>query len=108
MMGTSQVKERRRKQRSASVPVAVTVHEVSSARPTVVRGQVVDLCETGLGIVTRDRIADRASVTLRVEPWDWSGNGFVRYCAQKGLKFSIGLELTPGTRQPAPRRACES
>ena len=96
-----QTKERRLRTRSASVPVNISVHDVGSTCATVVRGQIVDLSENGLGIVTRDKIADRTCVTLRVEPWDWSGNGFVRYCAQKGLKFTIGLQLAPGTRPPA-------
>jgi len=108
MAGTGRIKERRRIERITSSPVNVCVHEVGAACPTVVRGQIVDLSDQGLGIVTRDKIRDRTSVTLRVEPWDWSGNGSIRYCAQKGPKFMIGLELAPETRRPAALRTSAS
>jgi hypothetical protein len=100
MTGTGQKRERRRAARVTGESVNVTVHNVGSACATIVRGQIVDVSDRGLAILTRDKIQDRTSVTLRVEPWDWSGNGCTRYCAQRGLKFLIGLELSPGTRRP--------
>ena len=100
MASAHQKRERRRAARVAGELVNVTVHDVGSACATVVRGQIVDVSDRGLAILTRDKIQDRTSVTLRVEPWDWSGNGCTRYCAQRGLKFLIGLELSPGTRRP--------
>jgi hypothetical protein len=100
MEGKTKTRERRRAERTASDAVNVTLHDVGSSRPTVVRGQVIDVSDRGIGVVTRDKIQERTYVTLRVEPWDWSGNATTRYCAQSGAKYMVGLELSPGTRKP--------
>jgi hypothetical protein len=108
MAGTGQTRERRRAARTASPPVNVTLHDISSGRPSVLRGCVSNVSDRGMSIVISDKIQDRTYLTLRIEPWDWSGTATTRFCTQAGVKYVVGLELSPGTRKPVPLNKNES
>ena len=100
MLGNSRTRERRRAARTDGDSVSVTMHEIGSTRSTVTRGLLKNLSDRGVCLLTRDKIADRSNVSLRIEPWDWSGSGSARHCTPVKTQYMVGVELSGKLAKP--------
>jgi len=100
MLGNSRTRERRRTARTDGDSVSVTIHEIGSTQSRVTRGQLKNLSDRGVCLLTRDKIAERSNVSLRVEPWDWSGTGSARHCTPVKTQYLIGVELSGVLAKP--------
>jgi hypothetical protein len=62
-------------------------------------GIVLDYSETGLRLEVEEPIQPRSYVMLSTASRNRAGwAGWVRHCASKGTKYSVGLELAAGAR----------
>jgi hypothetical protein len=57
------------------------------------RGRCRDVSASGLRIETVDTIPQQSYVNLRIEKWDLTGSGRVRYTRRGGVANIVGLEL---------------
>jgi PilZ domain len=63
------------------------------------RGKCRDVSPEGLRIETVDTIPPQSYVNLRIEKWDLTGSGRVRYTRRGGAANVVGLELTQKIHQ---------
>ena len=63
------------------------------------RGKCRDVSEEGLRIDTADTIPTRTYLSLRIEKWDLTSSGRVRYFRRAGATNVIGLELSQKVRK---------
>lgn len=63
------------------------------------RGKCRDVSESGLRVETVDTIATHTYVNMRIEKWDLTTSGRVRYSRRGGATNVIGLELSQKVRQ---------
>lgn len=61
-----------------------------------------DLSESGMRFEVLERLPLRADVTLRCEKLALQARATVRYCDQKGTKYTVGVEFTGGYRWNKP------
>ena len=62
------------------------------------RGKCRDVSEMGLRVDTVDTIPPQSYVSLRIEKWDLTTSGRVRYSRRAGATNVIGLELSQKVR----------
>ena len=58
------------------------------------RGKCRDVSEEGLRVETVDTVPPQTYVSLRIEKWDLTSSGRVRYSRRAGATNVIGLELS--------------
>jgi hypothetical protein len=63
------------------------------------RGKCRDVSEAGLRLETVDKIPTHGYVNLRIEKWDLTSSGRVRYSRRAGATNVVGLELTQKVRK---------
>ena len=63
------------------------------------RGKCRDVSEVGLRVETVDTIPAQSYVSLRIEKWDLTSSGRVRYSRRAGATNVIGLELSQKVRK---------
>jgi hypothetical protein len=63
------------------------------------RGKCRDVSEAGLRVDTVDTIPAQSYVSLRIEKWDLTTSGRVRYSRRAGATNVIGLELSQRVRK---------
>jgi hypothetical protein len=70
-----------------------------------------DISESGMRFELLERLPLRSDVMLRCDKLGLQTRAIVRYCGQKGLKYTIGVEFAGGYRWVPPnaeiRRAFE-
>lgn len=61
-----------------------------------------DISESGMRFELRERLPLRADVTLRCEKLGLQARSTVRYCEQRGAKYTVGVEFASGYRWAPP------
>ena len=61
-----------------------------------------DVSETGMRFEVMERLPLRTDIMLRCEKIGLQTRAVVRYCEQKGSRFSVGVEFAGGYRWAAP------
>jgi hypothetical protein len=68
----------------------------------VVQAVALDWSETGLRVLTRERLEPRAYVQLQMRQHGLVGTASVRYCERQGTRYVAGLEFTGGLKWRTP------
>jgi hypothetical protein len=79
-----------------STPVAVSWHVDGEARSA--QATWMEISVDGLSIHVPEPIAEFTQVTLQNEELDFSGSALVRHVRPDGPGYTIGLELSPTTK----------
>jgi hypothetical protein len=88
---------RRENRRSCSQPVGIMWRD-SAGDDKFMNAPVRDISESGIGLQIPEPVPVRSFVTLCAEKLGIHGQASVRYCSRQGMKYSIGVEFTGGTR----------
>ncbi len=91
--------------RSARRPVVASVRvgwQDETGAPKSVLTRSFDISETGICFELFQPLRPRTDLMLRCEKIALQTRAVVRYCSQKGLKYSIGVEFAGGYRWVAP------
>jgi hypothetical protein len=88
---------RRENRRSCTQPVGIMWRD-SAGDDKFMNAPLRDISESGIGLQIPEPVPVRSFVTLCAEKLGIHGQASVRYCSRQGMKYSIGVEFTGGTR----------
>src|SRR5579862_2515242 len=95
-MGSKDIRRHQRVPCTQSILMAWTGPDGSDR---YARGKCRDVSEGGLRVETVDTIPAQTYVNLRIEKWDLTTSGRVRYSRRAGATNVIGLELSQKVRK---------
>lgn len=103
MAGTESGSPRRERRRKPREPLGSPL-TITWERPDgcvqVVQATLADRSESGIRVVTRERLEPRSYVQVQMRQLGLAGTASVRYCQRHGMRFAAGLEFMGGMRWP--------
>jgi hypothetical protein len=94
---------RREDRRSCTQPVGIMWRD-SAGDDKFMNAPVRDISKSGVGLQILEPVQVRSFVTLNAEKLGIHGQASVRHCSRQGIKYSIGVQFTGGTRWKAEEK----
>jgi hypothetical protein len=88
---------RRENRRNCTQPVGIMWRD-SAGDDKFIQAPVRDISASGVALEIPEPVPVRSFVTLCAEKLGIHGQASVRYCSRQGIKYSIGMQFTGGTR----------